>query len=152
MALFQSDTREALKRVAARGFASVEERDEILTQLASFEGLKARDIGWMLFRPDRVLRDAAGKLLQKLKDPETVDVFLMEARNKPDAAMRGAVPYFFALGIPGLEKRMAEIIGKTETTPAGRDVQTIARRLLLEAPPSKTLEPLIWELAAQNSG
>ena len=147
--MFGSDFREALKKAADRGFGSVEERDAMLTQLSTAEGLKARDVMWMLFRPDRPVRDAGAKLIQRLKDPETVDLFLGEARGKPDVAMRGAVPSLFALALPGLERRLADIVVKFEEkpTPAVREMQSVARRILLEAPVSKQMEPILWELA-----
>ncbi len=149
MAMFGSDLREALKKAADRGFGSVEERDAMLTQLSTAEGLKARDVMWMLFRPDRPVRDAGAKLVQRLRDPETVDLFLGEARGKPDVAMRGAVPFLFALGLPGLERRLADTVLKFEekSTPAIREMQGIARKILLEAPVNKQMEPILWELA-----
>ena len=69
MALFQSQTKDALKRLANKDFASAEERDVLLAGLASAQDLDARDIVWMLFRPDRAYRDAGAKLLQRLRDP-----------------------------------------------------------------------------------
>ena len=149
MAMFGSDLREALKRAATRGFGSVEERDEMLAQLNTAEGLKARDVMWMLFRPDRPVRDAGAKLVQRLRDPETVDLFLNEARGKPDVAMRGAVPFLFTLGLTGLERRLADLVLKFEDkpTPALREMQGVARKILLESVVSKQLEPILWELA-----
>lgn len=148
--MFGSDLRDALKKAADRGFASVEERDAMLTQLSTAEGLKARDVMWMLFRPDRPVREAGAKLIQRLRDPETVDVFLGEARGKPDAAMRGAVPALFALSLPGLERRLADQVLKKEEkeTPASKEMRGIVRKILLESPANKQTEPILWELAA----
>src|SRR5689334_23140024 len=99
MALFSSDTRETLKRLANKEFSTNEERDELLGKLAAAEGIKAREVTWMLFRPDRALREAATKILQKLRDPETLDAFLGEMKGKPEAAMRAAAGVLFSLNI-----------------------------------------------------
>src|SRR5687768_1764822 len=58
VALFQSDLKDALKRLANKEFDSVEQRDGLLAQVTSSTDLKARDVIWMLFRPDRAIRDA----------------------------------------------------------------------------------------------
>ena len=58
MAIFQSDARALLKRLADKSYRSSQERDQLLAQLATVEGLRARDVVWMLFRPDRAYRDA----------------------------------------------------------------------------------------------
>ena len=55
MAIFQSDLKETIKRLSNKEFGSLEERDQLLTQLRNAEGLRARDVIWMLFRPDRTL-------------------------------------------------------------------------------------------------
>jgi twitching motility protein PilT len=143
MALSHSDARLVLKRLADKAFETSQERDELLGQLASGEGLKAKDLAWMLFRPDRAYRDAVLPLLKRLGDPETPDAVLGESRGKPEAAVRAAAATLFALGLPGTERRLAEIAlsGKGEA-------QEIARRLLLDAPVSHTLEPVLWQLAA----
>ena len=88
--LFQSGTRDVVKRLANKEFDTAEERDELLARLAAAEDLRAQDVVWMLFRPDRALRDAGAKLLQRLRDPETLSVFLGEAKGKPEAAFRAA--------------------------------------------------------------
>jgi hypothetical protein len=70
MALFSSDLKDTVKRLANKEFATTEERDELLVRLASADGLRARDVVWMLFRPDRALRDAGAKILPRLADAE----------------------------------------------------------------------------------
>src|ERR1051326_7052182 len=75
MALFQSDVKETVRRLSNKKVASPEERDELLSRLAAAEGVRARDVVWMLFRPDRALRDAAVKLLGRTRDPETFEAF-----------------------------------------------------------------------------
>src|SRR5437879_4545818 len=99
MALFQSDLRDTVKRLANKEFASAEERDELLAKLAAADGVRARDVMWLLFRPDRALRDTGANLLKKLRDPETLDIFLVETKGKPEAAMRAAAGILFSLGV-----------------------------------------------------
>ena len=109
MAIFQSDARLLLKRLADKSFQTSQERDQLLAQLAAAEGLKAKDVTWMLFRPDRAYRDAVVPLLRRLADPETVEAVLAECKGKPEAAVRSAAGTLFALGVPGTEQRLAEI-------------------------------------------
>jgi twitching motility protein PilT len=143
MAIFQSDARGVLKRLADKTFQTTQERDQLFAQLAAAPGLRARDLVWMLFRPDRAYRDAVGPMLKRLADPETVDAVLAECKGKPDAAVRAGAATLFSLGIPGAEQRLAEaaVQGKGEA-------QDTARRLVLDAPVTPALEPVLWHLAA----
>jgi twitching motility protein PilT len=142
MAIFQSDAKVLLKRLAEKAFDSSQERDQLLAQLATAEGLKAKDLAWMLFRPDRAYRDAVLGVLKRLADPDTVDAVIAECKAKPEAAVRSAAAALFALGVPGTEQRLAELAvhGKGEA-------QEIVRRLLLDAPVTPALEPVLWHLA-----
>jgi twitching motility protein PilT len=144
MALFQSELKDTLRRLANKDFSTPQERDELLQRLASTEGVRARDVVWMLFRPDRALRDAAVPILQRLRDPETVDIFLTEAKGKPDAAFRAAVPILFTM--PGVEQRLPQLLDAKE-----RETQETARKVLLEAPVTNAIAPLLWQLEG-NAG
>jgi twitching motility protein PilT len=143
MAIFQSDARTVLKRLADKAYQTSQERDQLLAHLGSLEGLQARDVVWMLFRPDRAYRDAVVGLLKKIAQPETADVVIAECKGKPEAAIRAAAATLFQLGIPGTEQRLAELAvhGKGE-------IQETVRRLLIDAPVTPTLEPVLWQLAA----
>ncbi|HXK10045.1 MAG TPA: PilT/PilU family type 4a pilus ATPase [Vicinamibacteria bacterium] len=145
MAIFQSDARVTLKRLADKAFATSQERDQLLAQVVAAEGLRAKDVSFMLFRPDRAYRDAVVALLKRVADPETVDAVLAECKGKPEAAVRAAAATLFTLGVPGTEQRLADIAvhGKGEA-------QEIVRRLLLDAPVTPALEPVLWHLAAQG--
>src|SRR5262245_33238683 len=145
MALSASDVRLVLKRLADKTFQTSQERDQLLAQLATAEGLKAKDLAWMLYRPDRAYRDAVLPLLKRVADPETADAVIAESRGKPEAAVRAAAAALFSLGLPGTERRIAEIgvQGKGEA-------QEIARRLLLDAPMTPALEPVLWQLASMG--
>jgi twitching motility protein PilT len=153
MALFQSATKDALKRLANKEFSSAEERDALLAGLANAQDLSARDVVWMLFRPDRAFRDAGTKLLQRLRDPETLPLFVTEAKSKPDPAFRAAAAILFTLGVPGLDVELPKLLA-TPAKPTKDSVETqeLARRMILEAPPSKIVEPLLWQLAASGRG
>ena len=146
MALFQSQSRDVLKRLANKEFASAEERDALLATLAAQEGLRGADVVWMLFRPDRALRDAGVQILQKNRDLDTIDAFLGETKGKPEAALRAATAALLALGIPGAERRIAEIALQPAKNADARELQQNAKRLLMEAPPSKTIEAALWQL------
>jgi len=146
MAIFGSDAKTILKRLSERAFASSQERDQLLASLAQVEGLRARDVVWMLSRPDRAFRDAALPLLKKLADPETTDLLVAECKGKPEAAIRAVAGTLFALGIPGTERRLTELAAAPKA-----DVQDTVRRLILEAPPSPALEPVLWQMTTTGS-
>jgi twitching motility protein PilT len=143
MSLSHHDARLVLKRLADKTFQTSQERDQLLAQLGTAEELKAKDLAWMLFRPDRAYRDAVLPILKRVADPETADAVIGESRGKPEAAVRAAAATLFSLGLPGTERRIAEIAiqGKGEA-------QEIARRLLLDAPVTPALEPVLWQLAS----
>ncbi len=142
MAIFQSDAKALLKRLADKTYDSSQERDQLLAQLAATEGLKARDVAWMLFRPDRAYRESVVGLLKQIGDPETADVVIAQCEGKPEAAVRSAAATLFSLGISGTEKRLAQL-----ATSGAPETQDIVRRLILEAPVSPGLEPVLWQLA-----
>src|SRR5512139_2158548 len=103
MAMFQSDARVVLKRLADKTYETSQERDQLLAQLATAEGLRAKDVAWMLFRPDRAYRDGVVGVLRRLADPDTVDVVIAECEGKAEAAVRAAAGTLFALRVPGTE-------------------------------------------------
>ena len=140
--LFRSDAKEALKKLSSGSYASSEERDQLLTIVASAEGLKARDVVWMLFRPDRALREAALEMLRAMSDPSLLDVFLSEASRQPDAALRAAAPGLMGLAPPGFASRLRELLATADNGLGGT-----VRKLVLAAPPTAVLAPLLWEMA-----
>lgn len=153
MALFQSDLKDAIKRLSNKEFTSPEERDQLIAQIKAADGLRARDVMWMLFRPDRAIRDGGIAALQRARDPETIDAFLAESRAKPEAAMRGAVMAFSAIGMSGFESRLGQLLTpQAKETKDSRELAETARRLVLELPVTKTLEPVLWQLAETSSG
>ena len=152
MALFQSPTRDLVKRLANKEFASLEERDELLARLNVAADVRAQDVVWTLFRPDRALRDTGAKILQRLRDPETLSVFVAEAKGKPDAAFRAATSVLFALGLPSLEADLPKLLAPAKETKESLEQQDLARRMILEAPPSRGMEPLLWQLAMTTTG
>jgi twitching motility protein PilT len=149
VAIFQSsELKDTLRKLANREFNSQEERDELLARVAATEGIRARDVTWMLFRPDRALRDTAVKILMRVRDPETFDLFLLEMKGKPEAAMRAAVPAFFSMSVSGVEQRVAQILGpQSKETKESRELQESARRFVAEAPLTRQFEPLVWQLS-----
>jgi twitching motility protein PilT len=148
VALFQSDIKDVVRKLSNKEFNTTEERDQLLARLAQSDGLRARDVVWMLFRPDRALRDSGVRLLQKLREPETVDLFAAECKNKPEATVRAASAVLFSLGIPGIESRLVQLLTPPDReTKETREIQDAVRKIILEAPLSKTLDPILWQLA-----
>lgn len=151
MALFQSDLKDAVRRLSNKEYSSPEDRDELLKRLEASENVRARDVMWMLFRPDRVLRDFSVKLLGRIKDPETLEAFATEARGKAEAALRSAIQNITALGIPGLEQKIAQMISAPQKeTKETREVQALGRRILLEATLTPSIAGLLWQMAAEG--
>jgi len=147
VAFENASAKEVLAKLSNKDFASSEERDALLARLGALPGLKAKDVIWMLFRPDRAIRDGGARVLQKLRDPETVDAFIVECRGKAEAAVRGGASLLFSSGVPGIEQRLAQMLVLPEKpNAAAREAQDLARKLILEAPPSKTIEPLMWQI------
>jgi len=152
MALFTSDVSDALKRLAAKSYATQEERDDLLGRVESAD-VRARDVVWMMFRPDRALRDAAARVLTRIRDAETLDAFLVEARGKPEQGLRAATAALFALGLPGMDARLVQLLAPPpKETKETRELQDAVRRLVAEAPMSRQLEPVLWQLASSGSG
>src|SRR5689334_617408 len=145
MAIFQSEISEVIKKLANKSFATQEERDELLARVEAADGLRAKDLVWMLFRPDRAVRESGTRALARALDPETVDAFLVETKNKPEQAMRAAAAALFALPITGIDARLAQLLG------APSPMQDGAKRLLLEAPVSGAMEQLLWQQAGVGS-
>ena len=141
-----------MKRLANKEFASLDERDELLARLAAAEDLRAQDVVWMLFRPDRTLRDAGAKILQRLRDPETLSIFVSEAKGKPDAAFRAATSVLFTLGVRALETELPKLLAPAKENKETLETAALAQRIILEAPPSRALEPLLWQLAMTSFG
>src|SRR4051794_4451715 len=147
MALFASDVSDALKRLAAKSYSTQEERDELLGRVESAD-VRARDVVWMLFRPDRALRDAGARVLARIRDAETLDVFLGELRGKPEQALRAAAAALFALGLPGLEQRLMQFLAPpAKDTKEKREGQDAARRRLPEKPPARPIATPLWDIA-----
>jgi len=146
MAIFQSDQKALLKRLADKAYGSSQERDQLLAQLGQLEGLGAADVVWMLFRPDRAYRDAVVGILKRLRDPQTADVVLAQCKDKPEPAIRAAAATLFSLGIPGTEQRLAKMLDTAKP-----EVQEVVRRLILEAPVTPALEPVLWQLALSGT-
>src|SRR5437763_2679953 len=145
MALFQSEITEVIKKLANKSFATQEERDEMLARVEAADGLRGKDLVWMLFRPDRAIRESGARALARALDPETVDAFLAETKNKPDQAMRAAAAALFSLPITGIDARLTQLLA------APSPLQEGAKRLLLEAPVAGGIEQLLWQQAAAGS-
>jgi twitching motility protein PilT len=144
MAIFSSSVQDALKKLAKGTFSSSNERDEMLTAVLQADNLKPRDVVWMLFRPDRAIRETCTKVLQKHPSVETADLILGGCKGKADSVIRPAAATLFSLKITGLEERLNQLL-------AAKDEETkeIVRKVILQAPPIRALETLLWKLAEE---
>jgi twitching motility protein PilT len=142
MALFGGGVQEALRKLNKGTFASSRERDGLLEAVADADGLRPRDVVWMLFRPDRAVRACAEQLLSTMRSPDTIDVFIAESAGKPEAALRGASATLLNLGIPGIEGRLAQLLQS-----ADESVRDTVRQIALSAPASQAMEPVLWALS-----
>src|SRR5437763_10552749 len=145
MAIFQSEIGEVIRKLANKSLATQEERDEMLARVEAVDGLRAKELVWMLFRPDRAVRESGVRALARALDSETVDAFLAETRNKPEQAMRAAAAALFSLPVTGIDARLAQLLA------APSPLQDGAKRLLLEAPVAGGMEQLLWQQAAAGS-
>ncbi len=146
MALFTSETREALKKLAAKSYATPEERDVLLGKVASADGLKANDIVWMLFRPDRALRDWGTAWLKRQNQPDLLDAFLVESKGKPEQAFRAAAVALNGMNVPNIETRLMQLISAPVPNKEFGEIQELGRKLVAEFTPTPALQPVIWQL------
>src|SRR5438045_1006159 len=65
MAIFQSEVSEVIKKLANKSFGTQEERDEMLARVEAADGLRARELVWMLFRPDRAIRESGARAMAR---------------------------------------------------------------------------------------
>ncbi len=144
---FHSNAAEALKKIHKGSFASSVERDELIeAALAGSEKFRAKDVVWMLFRPDRAVRDAGAKLLQPHRELSTFDAFIAASKGMPDAALKTASGVVFSLEIPGVRKRLEELAGSKN-----EELAMSVRQIVLGAPPIPALAPLLWRLAMKGA-
>lgn len=139
------ETKLVLKRLSEKAYETSEERDELLGMVLAADGLQARDVVFLLFRPDRALRDTGTTILKRLAEADTADLVIAACKGKPDAAVRAASAVLVSLGVPVIEARLSHLL-----TGGKPDVQETVRRILLDAPVSATLEPLLWQLATSG--
>ncbi|MCD4750329.1 MAG: PilT/PilU family type 4a pilus ATPase [Thermoanaerobaculales bacterium] len=136
--------KEALKILSGGSFADSQERDELLEIIsAAPDTLKPADIVWMAFRPDRILREACGRLLTSFRTPETIDLFLAQSRGQRDPAIRAAALVLFSLRIPGMESSLLRLAESNDLKQ-----RTTAHQFVLSCPPAPALERLFWKLAS----
>ncbi|HEY4640899.1 MAG TPA: PilT/PilU family type 4a pilus ATPase [Thermoanaerobaculia bacterium] len=151
MALFTSDTKDALKKLAAKQYESTEDRDALLAKVAAADGLTAKDIVWMLFRPDRALRDWGAAWLRRQNSPDLLDAFLVESKGKPDQAFRAAAASINAMRIPGIENRLLQLVSTTAPNKDFAEIQEIGRRLATELTPTPALAPVLWQMLTNST-
>ncbi len=139
--LFHSSLQEALAKLARREYTTTEERDALLQTVFDSQNIKPKDVVWMAFRPDRFLRNAAVRVLRRLRTPATVNQFIAESRGKNEASLRAAAEILFGLRIPEVEEHLISLLAIDDEA-----VREATRRLVVEAPVSASMEALFWRL------
>ena len=151
MALFTSDTKDALKKLSAKSYETTEDRDALLAKVGAAEGLKPNDIMWMLFRPDRALRDWAGNMLRKLNSPDLLDAFLVESKAKPDQAFRAAAAVINGLRVPNIENRLLQLVSAPPQNKEFGEIQELGRKLATEMTPTPALQAVLWQMLSNST-
>jgi len=141
MPLFQSDLQDSLVKLAKNEYESTEERDALLQTIFDSQNLKPKDVVWMAFRPDRTLREASIRVLRRIRSVATINQFVAESRGKSEPSMRAAAEILFGLRIPNMEQHLTNLLGAEDEA-----VRDATRRLIVSAPPSKSLGGLFWRL------
>ena len=139
--LFQSDLQDSLVKLAKNDYESTDERDVLLQVVFDSKNLKPKDVVWMAFRPDRAIREAAVRVLRRMRTVATINQFVAESRGKSEHSMRAATEILFGLRIPEMEKHLTTLLGTEDEA-----VRDATRRLIISAPPSKSLDGLFWRL------
>jgi len=132
----------AIRSLRRSEYESSEERDWLLDVVAGSSNHEIRDIIWMLFKPERAIREAAVAFLRGSTDECLVDHFVAHCRRAADAAVRAATTCLFSIGPQGLASRLIELAASEDV-----GVREIVQRIATEAPPVDDLEPLYWQLA-----
>ena len=102
----------------------------------------------MAYRPERHLRDAAVRLLRRLRTTDTINQFVVESKGKSETSLRAATEILFGLRIPGIEKHLTALLAAED-----ENVRDATRRLVFEAPVTPALSSLFWNLAeSPNTG
>jgi len=118
----------------------------MLTAVVDDVGSTVEHVVWMLFRPDRAMREAGTRVLARIKDPNTVELLVSECRGKADAAVRAAAATLFGLGLPEVESRLTRLASSSDA-----EVRDVARRLVGHAPATPALEPLLWRMVSEEA-
>lgn len=141
-----AQVKQALQLLAQGRYSSSESRDRLLQVLAQAQGLPAGNVAWMLFRPDRRLRETALELLRRSSPRAVADAFIAECSRQHAAAIRAAAATLLPSAPPGVTGRLRELLDSDN--PAVRDV---TMRAILAAPPVQALQGALWQLLATAS-
>ncbi|HHQ49257.1 MAG TPA: PilT/PilU family type 4a pilus ATPase [Acidobacteria bacterium] len=136
-----AQVKQALQQLARGTYRSSEQRDQLLAIVAAAEGVPAGNIVWMLFRPDRGLREAASKLLQRHDPKGVAEALVAESSRQPQKAIWAAATTFLPGAPPGVAARLTELLDATNPKVSGA-----VTTLILEAPPVASLAPALWRI------
>ena len=141
-----ADPEHALRALRRGEFESSQERDWLIEVISGSSSIESRELIWTLFKPDRILRAAGTSMLRDRPSENLVELFVQRCRRSASTVIRGATACLFAIEPEGL----ADTLGRLLSSDDEADAETV-RRIVMEAPPSSTLEALYWELAADGS-
>jgi twitching motility protein PilT len=137
----ESEGRKALVALYRRNFESTEERDWLLQVVVEAADLATKDLVWMLFRPDRAVREAGALRLRGATAAEVVPPFLALCQQAPEAGLRAASLGLFSLDCPGLGEALIDAHREGDDRQRGTVLA-----VTLAVQPGRTLAPLYWEL------
>jgi twitching motility protein PilT len=141
MALFTSNLQDCLGKLGRNEYESDEERDALLQTVFESQNLKPRDVVWMAYRPERPLRDAAVRVLRRLRTTATVNQFVVETKGKNESALRAASEILFGLRIPAIDEHLISLLAAEDGA-----VRDATRQLIFGAPESPSLAALLWNV------
>jgi len=139
--LSPAQVKQILQQLARGTYGSSERRDQLLKALAVAEGISAGDIVWMVFRPDRKLREAGSELLRRHDSRGVAEALVAESARQPPRAIHAAAATFLPTAPSGVATRLTELLDS-----ANPKVSTVVTRLILEAPPLESLGPALWKI------
>jgi len=136
-----AQVKQALQLLAQGRYNSSETRDRLLDVITQTQDLPPGNIMWMLFRPDRRLRETAMELMGRSSPRAVADAFVAECSRQPPPAVRAAAATLLPSAPVGVTGRLTQLLDSDNT--ATRDVTMQA---ILAAPPVQALQSALWRI------
>jgi len=136
-----AQVKQALQLLAQGRYGSSEVRDRLLQVVTHAGALPPGKVVWMLFRPDRRLRETAVEVLGRSPARAVADAFVAECSRQPDAAVRAASAALLPSAPPDVTARLMELLDGDNAA-----VREIVTRAILSAPPLPAFQGALWKL------